>query len=534
MSIVRLLHSIGLSFFEKITAIFMALAMLSFMIIPWVSFRYRPYFAYYNGSDEQLYLTYQGGLALLNDRARWLSSRLVVWWHEAGLSGATLNLALDIVSPLLMLTLMAFLLKRIWQLKNPWTGAWLIIFGGCLFNQANPLLEGLLPDFRYGKTLWISAYEGFATYIRSPEPQISLLVALSAWALFWRTKWWILLLLPAPLLYDNVLMPYGFLTSVYLARRWQPASGSSIGKEILLNIGVCVLLSVSIGFVDSWGFFKALANLPTHYRHTHSFSLSLSLLFAGLVVGVMLYRYYRLHISWTSWDSSALAVAFLQLFLTNHTLISGVSIFPQGLQSVGGTFGSAFLLFYLLQLIPNRYNHLRGYSEIVLGIWILWSINNSQGLQLADNRYRLQLYHDINTQDLNDFRANPLEYIGGTQFFKGYIALAYPKQLMPLMAHSYNFPFFMGACEPLADLHRQAIQFVKDHRDDPRLSPHRNALEAEQVNIQEALNNVKTYRNLCPEGLPQSVKFRIYPVQDDTMVLIRLLPPRLMRQGVDF
>jgi hypothetical protein len=533
MNIVKQLHAIKQFFWGKGTAVFVALAMLSFMLVPWISFRYRPYFAYYNGSDEQLYLSYQGGLALLDSRTRWLSSRLVVAWHEAGLSGAALNLTMDLISPIVMLGLMAFLLKRIWQIGNPWTGAWLIIFGSCLFNQANPLLEGMMPDFRYSQTYWISAFEGFATYIRSPEPQLSLLVALLVWTLFWRTKWWILLLLPAPLLYDSVLMPYGYLVSVYLARHWLPLWRSP-SREILLNLSVLTLLSVSIGIVDSWGFFNALADLPTHYRQTHLPALSLSLLFAILVISVMLYRHYRLHTEWTAWDSSGLAIAFLQLFITNHTVISGVSIFPQALQSVGGTFGAAFLLFYLLQLIPGRNNVLRGLSAALVGIWILWSINNSQGLQLANNRYRLQLFHDISEQNLKAFRANPLGYVDGTQHFKGYIALAYPKQLMPLMAHSYNFPFFMSSCEPLAGFHKQALQFISSHLDDPQLAPHLSNVKTEQAAILEAIDNIDSYRDRCPSGLPESISFQIFPVQDDTMVLIKLIPPRITRQGVDF
>lgn len=513
------------------TPVFVTLAMFSLMLVPWISFYYRPYFAYYNGSDEQLYLTYQGGLALTDYRGRWLSSHLVLWAHEIGLSGAALNLMMDISVPLFMLAMVAYALKRLGVLGNVWIGAWFVVFGSSLFNQSNPLLQGLLPDFRYDETFWVSAFEGFAPYIRTPEPQLSLMLVLIAWIAFLRIGWLVLLLLPVPFLYDNVLMPYGYLLAFYLARRWLLKT-YSIKTEMILNVATVAVLALGIALVDSLGLFNAYAELPFHYRHTHSPVLSLSLLIAALVVIIMWYRSSYQRVSWSTRDSSALAVCFMQLFLSNHTVISGVSIFPQALQSVGGTFGSAFLMLYLVQLLPWPKG--KRAIEFFLGVWVLWSINNSQGLQLANNRYRFEIYHDISAQDLERFRSNPLGYVGGTQLFKGYIALAYPKQLMPPMAHLYNFSFLMGACEPLARLHESALRFVHENLNDPLLAHHRAGLDAEAAAINKALNNVNAYRDRCPEGVPASVDFTIYPNNNDTMVLLQLIPPRVTRQGIDF
>lgn len=165
---------------------------------------------------------------------------------------------------------------------------------------------------------------------------------------------------------------------------------------------------------------------------------------------------------------------------------------------------------------------------------IIWSINSSQGLKISENRYRLQLYHNISKDDLISFRANPLGYIGGTQLFKGYIALAYPKQLTPLTADFYKFHFFMSSCEKIAHLHKHALQHMENNLEHRYLKPFRSDIEADSIAIQKSLNKISKYKNLCPENIPKEVNFKIYPNKIDTMVLIQLIPPKIQLQGRDF
>jgi hypothetical protein len=512
------------------TQIFIALATLSMLLVPWVAYYYRPYFVYYNGSDEQLYLTYQGGLALLDNRGRWLTSHLVVWAHEFGISGAVLNLLLDILAPLTMLALMAFIIKSLWNFKKSWTASWFIVYGSILFNKSNPIFENAFLDFRYDHTFWVTAYEGFAPYIRSPEPQISLLLALVTWLVFLRTRWKVLLLLPIPFLYENVILPYIYIVFIYFGRSIFK-SPLSIKKEVLLNLSAFIFLAISIHIADSIGTFKGLEYLPSHYRHNHLPTISFALILGLLTISYLYYRDIFFRDKWTVYRSSVLTIAFLQFFITNHTIISGVSIFPQGLQNVGGTFGSAFLmLFFIGQIKPK---HLFLKAEVIISICILLSINNSQGLQL-NNRYRLKIFNDITKEDLQSFRLNPLEYIGGTQEFKGYVALAYPKQLMPLMAHLYDSPWFIKSCEPIAKLHISAISFVEAHMDDPELAANKTTLQNEISAIKDALNNPVPYGNKCPDGIPSKLNFKIYPSKDDSAVYLNFFPPKVKLQGRDF
>jgi hypothetical protein len=501
------------------------------MIVPLISFIYRPYFAYYNGSDEQIYLTYQAGLALLDNRGRWFSSKLVLIAHEIGISGAALNLILDIASPLLMFFMIAYLIKHIFNLKNHKTASWIIVYGSILFNQSNPFLVGLIPDFRYSQTFWVSAYEGFAPYIRSPEPQISIILILIAIILYLRTHLLILLLLPIPFLYENVILPYIYIVTIYLCKFFIIHS-NSIYKDFLINSFAIVILSIAILIANNLNIFSAYTSIPTHYRHSHMPTLSLSLLLAISTVTFIIYRHLYKKVNLTNLDSAAIVVSFMQFFLSNHSIISGVSIFPQGLQSVGGTFGSAFLLFYLTQLI--KISWLYKTIILIISLMIIWSINSSQGLKISENRYRLQLYHNISKDDLISFRANSLGYIGGTQLFKGYIALAYPKQLTPLTADFYKFHFFMSSCEKIAHLHKHALQHMENNLEHRYLKPFRSDIEADSIAIQKSLNKISKYKNLCPENIPKEVNFKIYPNKIDTMVLIQLIPPKIQLQGRDF
>jgi hypothetical protein len=508
-------------------------AMASFMVIPWMSFVYRPYFAYYNGSDEQIYLTYQGALALLDDRSRGLSARLVLLFHELGWSGAALNLLMDVSAPLAIFGMVAFVLKILLSERDYLKAAWFVVFGSVLFNQSNPMLRSLLPDFRSSQTFWISAFEGFSPFIRSPEPQLSICMALLAVSAFARWRNAVLLLLPMPLLYDNVIMSYSYLVGVFLAKKYLSCR-PAIFPEILVNAAVVMAMSAAVGAIDQFGAFSALADMQTHYRHTHVPAISIGLVIAAGVVCLQILRLRDASRPFTPWDSASVSVAFLQLFLTNHTVISGVSIFPQALQSVGGTFGSAFLAFAVLRIVRENNAAVEKVSFFILSFLIIFCINYSQGLKPASRYYRIQLFHDISSENLQEFRSNSLGYVGGSQLFKGYIGLAYAKQLIPPLAHFYNFPFFMSACKDMADINLTAADYVQKNISSVQRGGDRASVEQEIKAVRVSAGKVTSYRDRCPAKIPRDVVFKIYPVQNDTMLLIRLWPPSVAQQGIDF
>jgi len=525
------------AFHRATVALLVLLAMLSFGLKPLMAFVYRPYFSYVNGSDEQLYLTYQGALSLLGYRTRLLSSYLVKLLHDVGLSGAVINLVFDVVTPLLLLAVVAVAIKRLWGETHAVAYSWLMVFGQVLFNQSNPLLEGLLPDFRYQDTFWVSAFEGFAPYIRTPEPQLSylLMAAMLLVYLFVHRRLYVFFL-PIPLLYDSVLLGYCYLLGVAcligvngvtlkLAPGW---------RLTLLACGLAAIgLSFGIWAADQMGLFKSLATMATHYRHTHMPALSANLLFslAAWTLAQAVGRAGRP----AKLEAAALATLCLQLFISNHQIISGVSIFPQGIQSTWGTMGSAFLLYYLVRSLV-RFRRFSGWSVFYAASFLsLFSINNSQGMRFWDGTYRLDIGHDISEADLADLRANPFNHISATQFLKAYIGLAYPRQLLPLFSHQYFFPWFMGVCEPQLALHREAIAFLRANLDDENLTPYRTQLEDEIVAVEAAIAaQPDSISQDCPFETPTEPTFHIVPTPDDLMVLLKANPPGILRQGIDF
>jgi len=517
--------------------IFVVLAMLSFLIKPAMAYYYRPYFSYMNGSDEHLYLTYQGAISMLDGRARYVSSYVVKALHEIGLSGSVINLIFDMATPLLMLVVVALTVRRLWGEVHALIAGWIIVFCPVLFNQSNPLLEGLLPDYRKEHTFWVSAWEGFAPYIRTPEPQFSylfIIIALLIYLLLHRRIY--VLFLPIPLLYDSVLLGYVFVLGVVCLLAINGAT-LKIRQDSRVVVAACVMVTIALAFsfrlADELGLFNSWAALPTHYRHTHSPALSINLLFcvACWLLVQALGRTSRPQ----SLDAAALIAIFLQIFIVNQQVISGVSIFPQGLQSTSGTAASAFTLYYLVSSLFDGSRFAALSIFYLISILAIVSINNAQGLQLENNRYRIDVGHNINAGDLAELRSHPFGYIGATQFLKAYIGLAYPKQLLPLFSHQYFFPFFMGICQPQIDLHKKGIAFLQANLDNENLAPYRKQILDEVAAAENAIAlQPEELPKTCPFEVPEEPAFRIVPTPDDVMFYIQFEPPAILQQGIDF
>ena len=178
------------------------------------------YLFYANAFDEPTYVSYDGATTLAS-ATRW-SEYLVVLLHRAGLSGGYINLLFDIVFPIAT----AVFVRRIFGLLKfsrlqSIVFAFVVVASPVLFGYSNPYYMRLY-DLNYwsaGLSWLVLPQAYYPPFFRTPEPQVSLLVAAIATevALRWRSL--VPIFLVAPVLYPFVGVPVVFVALCFLFDR---------------------------------------------------------------------------------------------------------------------------------------------------------------------------------------------------------------------------------------------------------------------------------------------------------------------------
>ncbi|MFN3715747.1 MAG: hypothetical protein ACK4R8_03365, partial [Thiobacillus sp.] len=225
------------------------MVLLAYLLPEWAAFARSEVFVFVNGWDEETYLSWQGVLGGRNDPGYFIL-HLYGLLHEAGLSGAVQNLLSDTIFPLLTVLLVMQSLRRLGvEAVRAFAYAVLVLFSSTLFNYANPVVKGLLGEYD-GTAFLMAGWEMYPSILRTPNPQMSyflLALAVYAW-LRWRRFW--LLLLPLPLLYYFVAVPYAFLLVMAVA---MPVMRSRLGRisgwRAMALAGASVYLLMACGAV---------------------------------------------------------------------------------------------------------------------------------------------------------------------------------------------------------------------------------------------------------------------------------------------
>jgi hypothetical protein len=173
-----------------------------------------------NAFDEPTYLSYDGASTLASP-TRW-SEYLVLLLHGAGLSGGYINLLFDLVLPIATIVF----LRRIFALLqfSPFQSivfSFVVVASPVLFGYANPYYARLYNQNYYSTGLsWLTLPQAYyPPFFRTPEPQVSLLIAAMATevALRWRSL--VPVLLVAPVLYPFFSVPFAFVALCLLCDR---------------------------------------------------------------------------------------------------------------------------------------------------------------------------------------------------------------------------------------------------------------------------------------------------------------------------
>jgi hypothetical protein len=440
----------------------------------------RPYFVYENGTDEGTYLSFQGALALQDSFVRWTSSRLNVLLHELGLSGAWQNLLFD-VATLSALCITVFVCLRRYALLDRAEAllvAWIIPFGSILFNNANPLLRNRFPNLRYEETIWMAATDSHLPILRTPEPQLSILIALPFvyWAARIRNP--LPLILPLPFLYITFLIGYayvcGVVVLVFVAMRIWPRLGE-VRMAVVANAALYACGAAAFAVIGTLDYARGMVDLRLA-EYTHQLKISPNLLFttACVTMALLLQRSTTKAARISAAVPIATTLIGLQLFLATQQVLSGAVLYPTGLQNVAGSVGSAAAVAMLLlamrratATLPFRKAYL-GTSALV-SLLILVSIHTSQGLDVANKRYYMLINHELGEESYRQIREDPLAAIIPGRILAGSIALSAPRMLAPPFAYSYAFPWYAAICPEAASAHEAAVAFVEANRDHPDL-----------------------------------------------------------------
>lgn len=220
--------------------------LLAWLLPEWAAYAKSPIFVFVNGWDEETYLSWQGVLGSRNEIGYftlWPYSVL----HSLGVPGVLQNLWSDTLLPLASVALVWGALRRFGITSaHAFAYAVLILFSSTLFNYANPVVQSLLGEYD-GRAWLMAGWERYPSILRTPNPQASfflIALAIHAWAR-WRRDW--LLLLPLPLLYYFIAVPYAAALALAAGWRIWTKRHPQVGYVALPVGGVLLWLAMGAG-----------------------------------------------------------------------------------------------------------------------------------------------------------------------------------------------------------------------------------------------------------------------------------------------
>lgn len=218
--------------------------LVAYLLPEWLALFMSRNYVYVNGWDEETYLSWQGVLGSMFEPGGY--SVLALNWvlHRLNVSPAIQNLAYDTILPPLTVFLVARALAMLGVARERATSyAVLVAFSSVLFNYTDPLVKWLLGPYD-GAALWMAGFDLYPSILRTPNPEVSYaLVAAAVYCyLRWRKFW--LLLLPVPLLYFYVAVPYliGIVALVAFRRLGRQGGGAGV-LLMVAAVGIAYLLA---------------------------------------------------------------------------------------------------------------------------------------------------------------------------------------------------------------------------------------------------------------------------------------------------
>jgi hypothetical protein len=470
-----------------------SIVLLAYLLPEWAAFARSDVFVFVNGWDEETYLSWQGVLGASNDPGYFVL-HLYRLMHEAGLSGAMQNLLSDTLFPLLTVLLVTLSFRRLGvERSRAFAYAVLVLFSSTLFNYANPVTKLLLGDYD-GTAFLMAGWELYPSILRTPNPQLPyLLVALAVYAwLRWRRFWH--LLLPLPVLYYFVAVPYAFtigLGSALTAVRrtltlpeWQTMAISAASSYILMALGAVGLFAL-LGYYDPdhW-----MANNTWVYAKTRMPQLPLAVLLILSAVLVM----WRLGVLGSDSNKGRMLLVLMLTAIASANLhvVTGFMLAQKNYYDYGLS-----ILFGLMLVAALEWINDRQLADWILAILLVIVFIPT----LASHLYFYHRAVGISvkaTPIIGEVRQDPLHAVIPDLEVSSRMAYSTARLLAPPFSYQYYFQFIEKQCRHYPELLLTSLEWTRQQY--PTREDVMGRLESTAENIRRGQIESRTvpYKNL--------------------------------------
>lgn len=435
------------------------IVLLAYLLPEWAAFVRSEVFVFVNGWDEETYLSWQGILGGRNELG-YYNLYLFGLLHEVGLSGSMQNLLFDTFLPPLtaLLVMQSFHLCGI-ERPRAFAYAVLVLFSSTLFNYANPIIKSLLGEYD-GTAFLMAGWELYPAILRTPNPQVSyFLVALAVYAwLKWRKFW--LLVLPLPVLYYFVAVPYVFLIAVGMTfpvvRRkfgileWQALVASALVIYLVMALGAVVLFTIA-GYYDPQNW---VTNNAWVYAKMRMPQLPLVLLF---MLPVILGLWHFNQLDSDKSKAAMLALVLAALAAVNLHAVTGFMVSQKNYYDYGLSILFGLMLVSMLELLKPR----QLAERMLLFLLVIVAVPT-----LASHAY---FYHRAMTISakmapfIDVVRNDPMHAIIPDLEVSSRMAYSTAQLLAPPFSYQYYFPFIEKQCSDYPELVSDALRYARQN-----------------------------------------------------------------------
>lgn len=432
---------------------------LVYLVPAGVMFMSRQAFMFANAWDEETYLSFQGAHASARVAGYYLSW-VTVALHNVGLSGAVQNVLWDVLAPFGIFAVVAALSRRLHATRRTaWFLGSVVAFGALLFNSINPLVPALaawLPG------VTVPSDPGLAV-LRSPNPQLSMLViALAAYA-YARLRRILVLVLPIPILYWAVIPAYLYVVACVVATH--VTRPRSVGRVVAINalmvplVGGLMYLAV-----------QAVQTVTPGFRESRFATAGTDVGFVLTIAAVLSAAFYLIalpgigrHPHGRVLHRISLALLGSLVAVPNLHFFTRIPLNPAGLYAASGP-PLVAIQFAILCLV---YLHLweRGKRVSRLGAFafrgavvacLLYFLVIGAGFDPVNRQFRVFVNEDLPADVVQRVQRDPLHALLPNHGLSAKLVLSAPRMMLPAFATQYTFPGVYNDCALNATLHRDA------------------------------------------------------------------------------
>ena len=379
---------------NRLFVITLVILLLSFNAYPiYQLFTTGGYLFYTNAFDETSYLQYDFSQQVQN--ISYVAQYIVTLAHNIGLSGGWINFIFDIISLLAFIIIIRGVLKQLgFDDKRANLSSFLIMALPLLFGGLNSVVNKLFfYSLSSGLINWITIPEAsFLPIVRSPEPQLSLVVLSLSVYFSLKYKSFIPVYLCIPFLYPFIRVPFTFIVlSVHLRTKIPLMAKYALVPPLVSFTVLSSIFMVYFNFYVDNNLKESLVN--SHYPLL-SFTSSLALLsylisYKGIPENL---RYV------------VLMIALSPMVAANHQIVSGWIAQPSNFEQNFGIYCIVIVL--ILSIHDIAFQTLAGILALMLlliSAYKNFDYNYNQNSRLVlDNKMITELKTDSANVAVND------------------------------------------------------------------------------------------------------------------------------------